>query len=151
MKITYKGDYAVKAILDLAFQYKGNNVVPLSEISQRQDVPEKYLEQIMLILKNAGIVSSKRGKGGGFFLTRDPSEITLGEIIRIIDGPIEPIECARSDCDLDCRDENKCAFQEVWMKVSTAVSEIVDKTTFQSIMRRTEEIRQNQDEGMYYI
>ncbi len=151
MKITYKGDYALKGILDLAYQYKHNTVVPLSDISRRQDAPEKYLEQIMLILKKTGIVGSKRGKGGGFFLLKGPKDITLGEVVRIIEGPIEPIACADCNKEVDCIDEKHCAFREVWTKVSAEISEIVDNITFQDIMQRTDELRRNETENMYYI
>ena len=95
MKITYKGDYALKAILDLSFQYENGKAVPLGEIARRQNIPENYLEQIMLILKRAGYISSKRGVGGGFVLLHDPAKLTLGEIIRLVEGPIEPILVAR--------------------------------------------------------
>lgn len=151
MKITYKGDYALKGILDLAYQYKHKTVVPLSDISKRQDTPEKYLEQIMLILKKTGIVGSKRGKGGGFFLVKSPKDITLGEVVRVIEGPIEPIACADCNYEADCIDEKHCAFREVWTKVSNEISEIVDNITFQDIMQRTDELRSNETENMYYI
>lgn len=151
MKITYKGDYALKSILDLAYRYGDNKTVPLSDISKRQDVPEKYLEQIMLILKKAGIVGSKRGKGGGFFLNKDPKDLTLGEVVRVIEGPIEPIECADCDFEADCIDEKHCAFREVWTKVSDAISDIVDNVTFQRLMLRTDELRKKENENMYYI
>ena len=150
MKITYKGDYALKSILDLAYQYGRNEPSPLPDISKRQDVPEKYLEQIMLILKKAGIVQSKRGKGGGFLLARDPKEITVGEIVRIIDGPVEPIACAAREFAVDCQDANQCAFRELWAEVSTAISDIVDNTSFANIMRKTTELRR-ENTDMYYI
>lgn len=150
MKITYKGDYALKSILDLAYQYGHNEPSPLPDISKRQDVPEKYLEQIMLILKKAGVVRSKRGKGGGFLLARDPKDLTVGEIVRIIDGPVEPIACANRDFDVDCQDENQCAFRELWAEVSTAISDIVDNTTFAGLMRKTTNLRRENND-MYYI
>jgi len=150
MKITYKGDYALKSVLDLAFQYDLNEPSPLSDISKRQDVPEKYLEQIMLILKKAGIVQSKRGKGGGFLLARAPEDITVGEIVRIIEGPVEPIACANLDGEIDCKDENQCAFRAVWSEVSAAISDIVDNTTFENIMRKTMDLR-HEHNNMYYI
>lgn len=150
MKITYKGDYALKSILDLAYQYGHNKPSPLPDISKRQDVPEKYLEQIMLILKKAGVVQSKQGKGGGFLLARNPKDITVGEIVRIIDGPVEPIACANRDFDVDCQDENQCAFRELWAEVTTAISDIVDNTTFAGIMQKTTDLRRENND-MYYI
>ena len=142
MKITYKGDYAVKAILDLAYRYSENKAVPLSEISKRQDVPAQYLEQIMLILKGAKFVESKRGVGGGFFLLKDPEDVTLGEIIELIEGPLEPIVCGKRNHDCSCGEEEVCAFREVWVKVTETTREIVDTVTFADMMRRTTEIHQ---------
>ncbi len=136
MKITYKGDYALKAILDLSFFYQSGRAVPLSEIAERQNIPENYLEQIMLILKRAGLVTSKRGVGGGFVLLHDPTNLTLGAVIRLVEGPIEPIICANTPHNNSCGEEDTCAFREVWVKVTEAISAIVDQVTFASIMRR---------------
>jgi Rrf2 family cysteine metabolism transcriptional repressor len=141
MKITFKGDYALKSMLDLAFHYGGGEVVPLSDISGRQNIPAKYLEQIMLVLKGAGYVSSRRGAGGGFSLTRPPEQITVGEIVRLIEGPIEPISCAKAEHDSECGEEACCAFREVWVKVTESVSEIIDTVTFADVMRRVQELR----------
>lgn len=149
MKITYKGDYALKSILDLSFHYKTGEIVPLSDISGRQDIPVKYLEQIMLVLKGAGYVYSRRGVGGGFQLAKPPADITLGEIVRIIEGPIEPISCGKRDYDSQCGEEECCAFREVWMKVTDRISEIVDRLSFADIMRRVQELRE-QKMGYHY-
>ncbi len=151
MKITYKGDYALKALLDLSEHYAGGGVVPLAEIAGRQDIPTKYLEQIMLVLTGAGHVRSHRGVGGGFALQKAPEDITLGEIVRLIEGPIEIIACvARGGAD-DCRDSGCCAFQEIWEKVSEATASIIDSVTFSQMMRRTRELRESQSDPMYHI
>ncbi len=150
MKITYKGDYALKAILELSHSHGSGEVTPLSDISRRQNVPLQYLEQIMLILKGAGYVDSRRGAGGGFFLTRDPAGITLGEIIRQIEGPVEPIACVRAGAD-GCGEEESCAFREVWVQVTDAISEIIDSVTFADIMRRDRELREEKTGLMYHI
>ena len=141
MKISFKGDYAVKALLDLSYRYAEKRAVPLSDISNRQNVPAQYLEQIMLVLKGAKYVESKRGMGGGFYLSKPPGEITLGEVIELIEGPIEPIACGKRDHDCSCGEEEVCAFREVWVKVTEATSEIVDAVTFADMMRRTTEIQ----------
>ena len=83
MRISFKGDYALKTILDLSLNY-GKRQVKISDIANRQDIPIKYLEQLLLLLKGAGYVNSKRGSQGGYFLTKQPEKITLGEIIRLI-------------------------------------------------------------------
>ena len=151
MKITYKGDYALKAILDLSERYESGEVVPLSDISKRQNIPVQYLEQIMLTLKGAGFVDSKRGKGGGFSLTTSPEKMTLGEVIRLIEGPVEPIVCGKKVHDSSCGEEECCAFREIWVKVTDAVSEIVDHVTFAHIMQRTQELREENAGYMYEI
>ena len=150
MKITYKGDYALKAILDLSYNFREGNAVPLADISKRQNIPEKYLEQIMLVLKRAGYVSSKRGIGGGFYLQKSPKELTLGEIIRVIEGSIEPIACGIENYDC-CGEEEKCAFREVWLKVTRAITDIVDTVTFEHMMKRTHELQQECNGYNYQI
>jgi Rrf2 family protein len=151
MKLTYKGDYALKAILDLCLHAHGGRVVPLFDIARRQDIPVPFLEQIMLILKKAGYVQSKAGKGGGFLLLKRPEDITLGEITRLIEGPIEPIACGVKDGSSGCAEEERCAFREVWVQVTDAVSGIVDTVTFAQIMRRTRDLREQRTEHNYHI
>jgi Rrf2 family protein len=151
MKLTYKGDYALKAILDLCLHAQDGCVVPLTDIARRQDIPMPFLEQIMLILKKAGYVQSKAGKGGGFLLLKRPENITLGEITRLIEGPIEPIACGAEGCASGCADEERCAFREVWVQVTDAVSGIVDTVTFSRIMRRTRELHDQRIVDNYHI
>jgi len=151
VKITYKGDYALKAMLDLAMHYESGGVVPLSEIASRQDIPMQYLEQIMLIIKGAGYVTSKRGIGGGFALTKPPAEISIGDIVRLIEGPVEPFICGKKIHDSSCGEEQCCAFREVWLKVTAAISDIVDSVTFAGIMQRTKELKERNTGYMYQI
>jgi Rrf2 family transcriptional regulator, cysteine metabolism repressor len=151
MKISYKTDYALKAILDLAAHSEGGKVVPITDIAGRQDIPMPFLEQIMLLLKKAGVVQSKTGKGGGFFLLKRPEETTLGEIVRLIEGPIEPIACGVRGVPSGCAEEERCAFREVWLNVTDAVSAIVDSVTFSDLMRRTRELREQKMEYDYSI
>lgn len=139
MKITYKGDYALKAILDLSYRYKESGAVSIADIAKRQNIPAQYLEQIMLNLKGAGIIDSKRGVGGGFFLKMPPEKIYLGEIVRLIEGPIEPIACGKKIHDYSCGEEDDCVFREIWVNVTEAISAIVDHVTFADIMRMDRE------------
>jgi len=151
LKITFKGDYALKAILDLALHAGDARVVPLAEISRRQDIPTPFLEQIMLILKKAGYVRSKTGKGGGFLLSRRPEDITLGEILRLIEGPVEPIACGVKDRPSGCAEEERCAFREVWVRVTDSTSRIVDTVTFADMMRRTRVLQEQAAGPIYHI
>ena len=151
MKVTYKGDYALKTILDLSYFYDRNSVVPLVDIAKRQNIPENYLEQIMLKLKGSGYVDSKRGIGGGFFLAKSPKEITIGDVIRIIEGPIEPIACGKKYHDDSCGEESQCVFREVWLKVTDNISSVVDQVTFEDMMQRNDELKRQNQDYMYYI
>ncbi|NLC71248.1 MAG: Rrf2 family transcriptional regulator [Desulfuromonadaceae bacterium] len=151
MKITYKGDYALKAILHLARRYDGGSVVPISEIALANDIPRKFLEQIMLLLKGAGLVDSRRGVGGGFFLRKPPGEILLGEVVRLVEGDIEPIACAKTPPEPCCAEIGSCVFREIWVEVTAAVSEIVDHLTFADILRRQEQMKASADSYTYEI
>jgi len=141
MKITYKGDYALKALLHLAGRHEGGGVVPISEIAAANDIPRKFLEQIMLILKGAGLVDSRRGVGGGFFLRKSPGEIVLGEVVRLIEGDIEPIACAKNPPETRCAEIGTCPFREIWMEVTETVATIIDGVTFADLLRRRREMK----------
>jgi len=132
MRVTYKGDYALKAVLDLALNY-GKDVVTIHEMAEHIDAPIKFLEQVLLDLKKGGFVESKRGNVGGYMLSRPPDKITVGEVIRFIDGPIEPISCVRQGYS-NCSDLYKCAFRKIWQDVSQATSDIIDKVTFETLV-----------------
>lgn len=134
MKITYKGDYALKTILDLALHY-GNGVVTIHELAKRADIPIKFLEQVLLDLKRGGFVESRRGKVGGYLLAKSPSQIKLGEIIRFIDGPIEPITCIDKRY-RECNDIYKCVFRKIWQEVTKATSDIIDNITFEDLVNQ---------------
>lgn len=131
MRITYKGDYALKALLDLALHYN-SGLVTIHDIAKRIDAPIKFLEQVLLDLKHGGFVESKRGKIGGYILARPPREIKLGEVVRFIDGPIEPVSCIDEGY-AACTDTYKCVFRRVWQKVYLATSDIIDHITFEDL------------------
>lgn len=135
MRITYKGDYALKALLYLAVHH-GRSVVTIQELANHIDAPIKFLEQVLLDLKRGGFVESRRGNIGGYLLSRPPSKITVGEVVRFIDGPIEPIACVKNGY-ADCSDVYKCAFRKVWQDVSKGISNIVDKVTFEALAAET--------------
>jgi Rrf2 family protein len=131
MRITFKGDYALKAVLDLALHYD-KELVTGHDLAQRIDAPIKFLEQVLLDLKKGGFVESRRGNIGGYMLSRIPGKITVGEVIRYIDGPIEPISCVKKGYS-NCVDINKCVFKKMWHKVYQATSDIIDKVTFEEL------------------
>lgn len=131
VRITYKGDYALKALLDLTLHYD-QGVLTIHDIAKRINAPVKFLEQVLLELKSAGFVESRRGKVGGYMLAKAPDQITLGQVIRFIDGPIEPIACVEKGYD-NCTDLYKCVFRPIWSDVGSAISEIVDNITFEQL------------------
>ncbi len=141
MKITYKGDYALKAILQLALKYNEdkNEVVSINEIAKSGDMPIKFLEQILLSLRRGGFVKSRRGIKGGFVLAKEPADITVGAIVRFIEGPIEPISCVGEECYKGCKDVASCIFRGIWQDVKTAISLVVDTVTFEDLVIRYKE------------
>lgn len=134
MRITYKGDYALKTILDLSLHH-GDEPVTIHQLAKRADIPMKFLEQILLELKRGGFVESRRGKIGGYFLARSPAKIRVGEVIRFIDGPIEPIACVGSNY-RGCADQSRCALKGLWNQVALSTARIVDSVTFEDLIRR---------------
>jgi len=146
MKVSAKGDYACRALLELALKYDTGLPVHVSEIAEKQLIPKKYLVQILVMLKSAGLVRSKRGVEGGYLLARPPAEITLGEVVRITDGPLMPVRCSPEDTSTTCELIPTCAIHPVWERVREAISDIVDNVTYEDLCRHTQEMAQ-----MYYI
>jgi Rrf2 family protein len=104
-------------------------------------MPVKFLEQILLNLKKGGFVRSKRGVNGGFALAKEPKDITVGSVVRFIEGPIEPIACAGEDRYEGCGDTARCLFRDVWKEVKNAISVVVDTLTFEELVLRYKERR----------
>lgn len=128
MKISTKGRYGLRLMLDLA-KYTTGEPVPLKEIAERQDISDKYLEQIVTHLNRAGLVKSIRGAQGGYTLGLSPSQITIGDILRATEGSICLVDCAQDpDC---CERSGECAASAVWRKVHAAIQDVVDTITLQ--------------------
>ena len=142
MKLSKRGEYGLRAMVALASQPVGT-VAPIKEIAQREQIPVKFLEQILLTLRNAGLLRSRMGVSGGYALAKPPEEITLGQIIRILDGPLAPILCvsqtAYESC--ACPDEQTCGLRLVMFDVRNAISEILDRTSLADVAHRVEIIR----------
>jgi Rrf2 family protein len=149
MRVTCRTEYALKALADLAASHPRGEAVPLAAVARRQGIPLSFLEQIMLVLKHAGYVESRRGKGGGYALARLPRQITLGEIVRLMDGPIRPVLCGACRSKGDGGDP--CAFREVWQRVAEAAAAVVDGATFQDILLRERELRGRGSAYTYHI
>jgi Rrf2 family protein len=144
MRLSKRGEYGLRAMIDLALILNGREtpggVVQIKEISEREKIPAKFLEQILLTLKNAGLLHSKMGIGGGYYLARSPQEITLGQIVRTLDGPLAPIRCvsqmAYESC--GCPDEQTCGLRMVMYDVRNAIAGILDHTTLADVLKRVE-------------
>ncbi len=145
MKLSKRGEYGIKALIDLASgdaaasRSSEPRVVQIREIAEREKIPVKFLEQILLTLKNAGILHSRLGVSGGYYLARPADEITLGQIVRTLDGTLAPIRCvshiAYERC--VCPDEEACGLRLVMGDVRNAIADILDNTTLADVARRS--------------
>lgn len=136
VKISTKGRYALRLMLDIALE-SGGEPVCLKEVSRRQAISEKYLEQIVTQLSRAALLRSVRGAGGGYLLTRRAEEYTVGEILRALEGSLAPVSCAE-DPACCCRAE-QCVAQEVWEQIQAAVNGVVDHITLADLIKRYHE------------
>jgi Rrf2 family protein len=149
MRITTKGDYATRALRDLALHY-GSGPIPIDQIAVRQSLPVRYLEQLLLTLRRAGILQSKRGVKGGYTLAKPPAEITLGAILQAVDGPVEPISCLAEAPRKPCPREAVCALRGVWSDIHRAVAAIVDHTTLQDICDPSQAVAAGPDDQQLF-
>ena len=146
MRLSKRGEYGLRAMIYLATPGADGRapVVQIREISRREQIPAKFLEQILLTLKNAGFLHSKMGVGGGYYLTKPPSEITLGQIFRVLDGPLAPIRCvshmAYEPC--GCPDEQTCGLRLVMGDVRNAITDILDHTSLEDVNQRQARVQQ---------
>jgi len=141
VRITYKGDYALKTILDLALNYN-NGVVTIHDLAKRLDIPVKFLEQVLLNLKKGGFVESRRGKIGGYLLAKHPAKIKVGDVVRFVEGYVEPIACIENGYK-GCRDLYRCAFRPVWQRVDEATKSVIDSVNFEELVEKARANRRN--------
>lgn len=131
--VSQKCQYAIRAIFELARRH-GQDPVKIGEISKAQAIPSRFLEVILSQLKQAGFVQSRRGAAGGYVLARQPSQISVGEVVRFVEGPQVPVECMIGRTVKDCRLMGKCVFMGMWKRAARAVSDVYDGTTFQDLL-----------------
>jgi Rrf2 family protein len=138
MRLSKRGEYGLRAMIDLAAWDHGSAVSQIKDIAEREQIPLKFLEQILLTLKNAGLLHSKMGVGGGYYLAKPADQISLGQIFRILDGPLAPIRCvsqmAYEPC--GCPDEETCGLRLVMSDVRNAIADILDRTTLSDVAQR---------------
>lgn len=133
MKISTKGRYGLRAMIDLALN-AGEGHVSLKSIADRQDISECYLEQLILNLKKAGLVISIRGAQGGYKLDRHPKEISIGEILRALEGSLAPVECVENSEESDCCRSDFCVQRVIWEKIRDSVNSVVDSISLHDIV-----------------
>ncbi len=137
--ISSKTKYALRALIYLAREYEKGPVL-ISDLAKKEKMPQKFLEFILLGLKNNGILQSKRGKGGGYTLAKAPEAIILGQVVRILEGPLAPVPCvsqtAYRKCE-ECIDENSCGIRLVMKDVRDAIANVLDKTSLADVLKRT--------------
>lgn len=132
MKISTKGRYALRLMIDLAQNYTGNPI-RLKDVAERQGMSEKYLEQIISILNKAGYVKSTRGAQGGYSLKKKPEEYTVGMVLRLTEGSLAPVDCVEDGADA-CEKASDCLTIKLWRKMNDAVNSVVDNTTLQDLL-----------------
>jgi len=136
VRVSTRGDYASRALLSLALHADAEGPTSVRDIADRTGLPQPYLEQILLALKGAGLVRSKRGVGGGYVLARDPADITLSQIISAVDGPIVAGDFGRPHEDGACDHEGQCILLSVWASVGEHMRSHLDSFTLQDMVAR---------------
>ena len=140
MKFSKKSEYALRALIELTSNYEQAVPVQRTKVAQEQRIPLGFLEGILLTLKNAGILTSRRGVDGGYRLRVSPSDITLGQVIRTLDGPLAPIGCVSQTAYRKCEDcpyaeKSACAIQNIMLEVRNAISAVLDHYTLDDFVR----------------
>jgi Rrf2 family transcriptional regulator, cysteine metabolism repressor len=133
MKLSTKGRYGLKAMFDLA-QNHGEGPIALKNVSQRQGISDHYLEQLIASLKKAGLVRSIRGAQGGYTLSRKPEQITVGEVIRALEGDLAPADCVSTEDPLQCSEAGCCVTQPIWRKIRDSINKVIDSITLQDML-----------------
>jgi Rrf2 family protein len=149
MRLSTKGRYGVRAMFDLAL-HSGEGAIALKSVAQREHISEKYLEHLFASLKKAGLIHSVRGAQGGYRLARSPEEITLGDIIRVLEGPVAPTECVIDENGGEkCDRSVECVMRSIWCRVRDQINDVLDSITLAEVV---EEQRKRSGQGyMFYI
>jgi len=147
MKLSTKGRYGVRALLDLAL-HQDEGLVPLKDIARRQEFSLPYLEHLVAPLITAGLVKSTRGARGGVLLLKPPSDVKLSEVVQILEGSIAPVDCVNNPA--LCHRAASCVTRDIWIEMKRAMSRVLDSTTLQDLVERQKQKRQTET-GMYYI
>ena len=152
MKLSLRGEYALRALLVLGLQYD-RPVVRIQTISQQQNIPKRFLEQILTDLKSAGMVQSKRGVAGGYRLARKPEEIPLATIIRHLEGALAPVSCVseRFYEKCSCPNESQCAIRSVMKEVREAIVKILERITVADLCERSRRLQESPENVLDFV
>ncbi|WP_347487701.1 RrF2 family transcriptional regulator [Desulfoscipio sp. XC116] len=137
MRLSTRGHYGLKAMFDLA-EHFGTEPTPLKTVAERQNISDNYLEQLIAILRKAGLVKSVRGSQGGYILARNPDSITVGDIIRAMEGPIAPVDCVSEVEPTECDQAEFCITRVVWTRVRDKLAEVMDSISLADMLRDAE-------------
>lgn len=149
MKLSTKGRYGLKAMFELALSY-GEGPTPLNNIAQKQNLSLHYLEQLFATLRKAGLVKSIRGAQGGYILGDKPENITVGDVLRTLEGPIAPADCVIEDEESDCSRLGYCVTRTIWERIKESIDDVIDSITLQDMLDDHKKLH-NADSLMYYI
>lgn len=153
MKLSLRGEYALRAMIVLGEHYAQPGVLRIQTISEQQNIPQRFLEQILNDLKSGGFVESKRGISGGYRLARSPKDITLAQLIRFMEGALAPVGCVSQHFyrKCSCPDERQCAIRSVMNEVREAIVAILEKLTVEELCERARRLRVEPLDALDYI
>lgn len=139
MKLSTKGRYGLRALIDLA-RYSEVEPVSISSISERQGISERYLEQLMAMLKRAGLVKSIRGAGGGYVLAKEQKDISVGDVLRALEGNLNPVECS-GFVEEGCEASGGCVTKYVWQKINDSINQTVDEIKLDQLVEESKSMK----------
>lgn len=134
MKLSTKGRYGLRAVIDLALASESDRAVSITSIARRQSLSKSYLEQLVRSLRKAGLVASTRGAQGGYRLAKSPAEISVGDILRALEGDLDPVDCAALRASGQCTAQEVCVTKYVWERISDSINAAVDGITLQQLL-----------------
>lgn len=140
MKISTKGRYGLRALIDLA-QYSEIEPVSINSIAARQGISERYLEQLMTLMKKAGLIKSIRGAGGGYVLAKEMGEISVGDVLRALEGNLQPVECAAFSQEDSCEASGGCVTKYVWQRINESINKTVDEISLKQLVEESKNVK----------
>lgn len=142
MKISTKGRYGLRALIDLA-QYSEIEPVSINNIAVRQGISERYLEQLMTLMKKAGLVKSIRGAGGGYILAKSVDEISVGDVLRALEGKLETVECTAHSPEDVCQASGGCVTKYVWQRINESINRTVDEISLKQLVDESKNVKEH--------